>query len=614
MSFDLDIGYQSLAGMKPENQDFAAILQGDGLDAGRGIIAAIADGVSTGEGGAEAAQLSVNSVLNDYFETPATWDTSVALERLIAAQNSWLVSINKRRPTHQIGLTTLTALVLRGQSYTLAHVGDTRAYLLRAGVLEQLTQDHVVPNVDLSHQLTRCIGLEDRLLVDFVQGELQAGDAFILLSDGVHGTLSNKFLGTTALKFLPSAIKNNQLEQSSLVGSFAQELSNILVNNALERGSTDNVTALVVHVRGAEESTLHDESRRATTLNILPLLKTGERVDGLVVTAVVADSGVYRLYQVRDPVTQRLYALKTLRPERAHDRQELLTLAHEAWVAKRMQTGPAAKQLVRLNDWPALQAASSLRGGGSEQHTLTCSDYFYLLYDWHSGETLEQIIKSSRNIELSQIIYWMQQATRTLGYLHRQGVVHRDVKPANLHWGDDGVLRLLDLGVAITGREPASTRALHAGSASYMNPEQWPGYIKYSDREGEVANQQSDLYAVGVTLYQLLSKGKLPYGEVLPYQIGRYSKDPLPPSRYNPQVPIWLDHIALKAVARQASQRFETGEEMVLALERGASRALPAPMPSSLMQRDPTAAWKLLVGISALLNAVLIYWLLFLPK
>ena len=71
------------------------------------------------------------------------------------------------------------------------------------------------------------------------------------------------------------------------------------------------------------------------------------------------------------------------------------------------------------------------------------------------------------------------------------------------------------------------------------------------------ANSQSDLFALGVSLYVWLT-GKLPYGEVLPYQVGRYYRDPTAPSRHNPEVPIWLDHVLQKAVARDQRQRFET--------------------------------------------------------
>jgi hypothetical protein len=86
------------------------------------------------------------------------------------------------------------------------------------------------------------------------------------------------------------------------------------------------------------------------------------------------------------------------------------------------------------------------------------------------------------------------------------------------------------------------------------------------------------------------------------------------PSRHNPEVPIWLDHVLQKAVARDQRQRFETAEEFLLALERGASRPLHAPPGTPLLQRDPAMRWKLGLLVSGLFNALMVYWLLFLPK
>ena len=111
MAFEIDIGFASAAGRKEQNEDFCAAMQPQSvLEEGWGAIAAIADGVSTGGMGKEAAQTSVTSLVRDYYGTPETWDTTVALDRIIAAQNAWLCGINKRR--HPVlGLTTLTALV-----------------------------------------------------------------------------------------------------------------------------------------------------------------------------------------------------------------------------------------------------------------------------------------------------------------------------------------------------------------------------------------------------------------------------------------------------------------------------------------------------------------------
>ena len=586
MAFDIDIGFTSQAGRKAHNEDFcAAMLPLPGQE-DRGSIVAIADGVSAGGMGREAAQTTVTSLVRDYFGTPETWDTTVALDRIIGAQNAWLCGINRRRHP-AMGLTTLTALVLRGHSYTLAHVGDTRCYLVRDGKATQLTQDHVVNHPDFKHQLLRCVGAEDHLVVDYLQGDLQVGDVFILLSDGVHGEVPESSLPEFAA--MPDA----------------RVASQKLVDQALAKGSDDNVSAMVVRVQGLLEATLADANRQAQSLPIPPRLKVGDTLDGFTVTAPIADNGINVIYQMRDPATQALYALKTLNTARAHDQEERAMLAHEAWLALRMQSSRAADNLVAVHE---------VLPTGKERSA------FYVLYDWHGGQTLQQLLDQHTRLAPAVALGYALQALRALGRLHRQGVIHRDIKPANLHLGDDGVLRVLDLGVALSGREPAAMRALHAGTPSYVNPEQWgfrskPAHGKSEADEGEaqLPNAQSDLFALGVTLYQLLT-GKLPYGEVMPYQVGRYYRDPTAPSRHNPEVPIWLDHVLQKAVARDQRQRFETAEEFLLALERGASRPLNAPQGTPLLQRDPTSVWKLALAVSGLLNLLLVYWLLFLPK
>jgi serine/threonine protein phosphatase PrpC len=590
MAFELDIGFTSLAGKKTINEDFcAAMLPSAGQEA-MGAICAIADGVSQGGMGKEAAQTTVTSVVRDYFGTPETWDTTVALERIISAQNTWLAGINRRRHP-AIGMTTLTALVLRGQRYSLAHVGDTRAYLLRGGQMTQISQDHVVDHPDFSHQLLRAVGLQERVAVDYVQGELEVGDVFVLLSDGVHGSLPVR-----TVQAMSTATNDSSVEPTAQP-SPAQSISQSLVDAALAKGSQDNATALVVRVLGVVEATLQDENRQALDRLVLPKLKLGERVDGMQVTALVADNGINLLYQVRDEQSKVLYALKTLHPARAHDVEERAMLAHEAWLAKRMQTSRAAEHLVHLHPHPP----------GTREPSA-----FYLLYDWHAGETLQQLLDKQHKLSVQQAISAATQALKALGRLHRQSVIHRDIKPANLHMGADGVLRILDLGVALSGRESESTRLLHAGTPSYMNPEQW-GYGVHGEGDEQTPNAQSDLFALGATLYQLLT-GKLPYGDVLPYQSGRYFRDPTAPSRHNPELPIWLDHIVLKAVARDQKLRFETAEEFLLALERGASRPLSALPATPLAQRDPTALWKIALAISVLFNLLLVFWLMFLPK
>ena len=581
MTFTVDIGYSSQRGRRALNEDFGGVERAGAHEAGRGLIAAVADGVSSGGQGLEAAQTTVMGLLGDFFATPATWETTVVFDRLIGAQNAWLADHNRRRqgPGSGAALTTLTALALHGQTWTLAHVGDSRAWLLRpagpadgsaaaaADELTQLSIDHAFDQPDQRSRLTRAIGLDDVVRLDYAQGDARVGDCFVLTTDGVHGRLKATKLALLARE------------------GTAQQASDSLVAAALAAGSNDNVTALVLRLTGVDARQLHDELADSRRLPPPPLLKVGDVLDGHTITALVADNGVHRLYQARAPGSGALRALKTLHPARANDPEERAMLAHEAWLGQRVAAS-GERGFVRVFERPARASA------------------LYTVFDWHAGKTLEQLLATGTRPTVADLVAGASALARALGLLHRQGVVHRDIKPGNLHRGDDGQWRILDLGVALSGREGAAQRELHAGTPSYMNPEQW---------QGGVADAGSDLFALGVSLYQWLT-GRLPYGEIEPYQATRYRRDPTPPSRQRPDVPIWLDHLLQKAVARDPALRFETAEELRLALERGAARPVSAPSPTPLLRRDPLAAWQLALALSVLLNALLLVWLIFLPR
>lgn len=570
MSFDVDTGHASRRAARDVNEDCAGVRRSGDGDAVGGVIAAIADGVSSGGRGREAAQTAVFGLLADYFATPPTWETTVALDRLIGAHNAWLVAHNRRHEGtggDTAALTTLSALALHGQGWTVAHVGDTRVWRIAGGEIQLLTHDHAWTHPDQRSRLTRALGLDDGVRVDYLQGDASIGDTYVLTTDGVHG-----------------ALRAQRLAELATRGDSAQRASDAIVDAALAAGARDNATAVVLRVRGLDAARLSDETARARVLPALPRLRPGDVVDRYTVTQQLADTGVHRVYQARDGAAGGLVVLKTLHESRAADAEERAMLVHEAWLARRV-TERDARGFVRAHDTAGATA-------------------LYTVYDWHAGRTLEQWLDAGRRFEVGEIVDAAVAVGRALARLHRQGVIHRDVKPAHLHLGDDGQWRLLDLGVALSGREGAAARELHAGTPSYINPEQW---------RGAPADAASDLYALGVTLYRALT-GRLPYGEIEPYQVARYRRDPQPPSRVRPDVPIWLDHLVLKSVALDARQRFETAEELLLALERGASRPVGVPAATPLAARDPAALWKLAAGVSLLLNALLVYWLLFLPR
>lgn len=560
MPLTVAIGHASAAGPRPANEDFVGAATPTGADlAAKGIVAAVADGVSGHAGGREAAEYTVRGLLTDYYATPDTWETSVALERVLAAINRWVVAQAQQRREVAGMASTLTALVLRGRRYTIAHVGDTRAYRLRAGVLQRLTTDHVWDRPDMAHVLTRAIGLDSRLALDITSDEAAIGDRFVLLSDGVWSVLREAALSSLAS-----------------TGN-AQNAAQALVDAALAAGSSDNASAIVLAVDDLPTDGLADVVAAAAQRDVPHLLQVGEAIDGLRVTELLHRSAATVLYKVLEIDSGQMRVLKTLTPERGLDPLERRLFAHEEWLAKRAVARFFPQVIV-----PPADRQSAL----------------YYLQTWHAGRSLGAALAAGRHFTVPELLAIAIKLARGVGALHRRNILHRDIKPENVHLGDDEEVRILDLGVAVSGLDPDRTTATRAGTPSFLAPELF---------EAGAPNTQTDLYALGVTLYFAFTR-RYPYGEVEPFQRPRFA-DPTPPTRYRPDLPAWLEATLLKAVARDPRNRFETAEELLLALERGAARPVSAPPPTPLAARDPLTLWRL-VAIASLVANLLLLWLL----
>lgn len=562
MPLSIVAGHATLAGLRERNEDFLGMVTPNEPElSSKGWIAAVADGVSGNDGGREASEYAVRGLLTDYYATPDTWPITQALDRVIKATNSWVQRQGTVRAELAGMATTLTCVVLRGRFYHFAHVGDTRLYLLRNGVLTRLTTDHVWDRPEMQHVLTRAIGLDSRIAIDHGMGELHVNDVFLLASDGVWAS-STEYDLTAALSEL------------AIGGMDASQTANKLVDEALAAGSKDNASALVLKVNALPEENLRDALSVSQQLPVPPRFKPGQIVDGYQIDAVIHSSQATVLYRVIDPKTQRKLVLKTLQPDRAADAHERSAFAHEEWLAKR----------VVARFFPQVITPDQ-------------KSYLYYLTTWHDGHNLQQALDAGEHFTVPDVLAHGAKLVRAVGALHRRSIIHRDIKPANIHLGDDGELRVLDLGVAQSGLEAEDeVKALQAGTPSFLAPEQFTG---------APPSRQTDVYATGVTLYLVLTR-HYPYGEIEPFQRPRFG-DPVPPTRYRPDIPLWLENLLLKAVARDPAERFETAEEFLLALERGATRPLSAPSAIPLVQRDPASLWRAVAAISLVLNLLLLY-------
>jgi len=571
MPLIVSTGHHSLAGVRPRNEDFVGMVTPNEPErSSKGIIAAIADGVSGNEGGREASEYAVRGLLTDYYATPDTWEITTSLEKVLVAINSWVQQQGTARRELAGMATTLTALVLRGRMYYTAHVGDTRCYLLRddgLGKLQKLTQDHVWDRPEMQHVLTRAIGMDTRLAVDHGMGEVRQNDVFLLASDGVWAALSEYDICDTL----------KQVSQHSLTPELA---SQTLCQAAIAAGSQDNCSAIVLQVTSLPEGDLRDALSELRSLPVPPKLKPGQMIDGYLVEEILHTSMTTLLYLVNDSLQHRKLVLKTLHPDRANDAHERSAFAHEAWLAKR----------VVARFFPQVITP--------EQR-----NFLYYLSTWHAGDSLQNRLLAGQHFTVPDVITYGSKLVRAIGALHRRSIVHRDIKPDNVHLGEDGEIRILDLGVAQSGLDAQesnlSASFSMAGTPSFLAPEQF---------QGAKATAQSDIYATGVTLYYLLTR-HYPYGEIEPFQRPKFG-DAVVPSRYRPDLPIWLENVLLKAVAREPQERFETAEEFLLALERGAARPLPTRNATPLVNSDPATLWRAIAGGAIVLNLLLLYVLI----
>lgn len=554
---ELSVGYASETGPRQRNEDYCGVVTPTGNPLIlKGAVMAIADGISGNAGGREAAEYTVRGVLSDYYATPDTWQVSAALDKVLNAINRWLLAQSNTNRDFAGMATTLSLMVMRGSRAYLAHIGDSRIYRLQNLNLQQLTIDHVWDRADMRHVLKRAVGLDQHLAVDYSEVELQENDVFLLATDGVWETLGEK-----------------SMHEILLLHKTPQRAASVLAETALARGGQDNASAIVVRVDKIGNENLQDILAHGEELPLPPRLKPGQQLDGFEILQILHESRVTILYKARHPQNSQVLVLKTLKPNLQNDVESCQHLLTEEWLSKRVLSH-YFPQVIPLS--PDIRR------------------HLYYAMTYHEGATLQEMLDSGYHFTVAEIVQIGIRTAKGLGALHRLSIIHRDIKPANLHSGVDGKLRILDLGVAFgVGTEEAQSRA---GTPSFIAPE------LFSD---EPATIQSDIYALGVTLYHLLTR-HFPFGEIEPFQRPRFT-EPTPPTRHRPEIPQWLENIILKAVARDKTRRFETVEELLLALEGGEVKSMLPPRRLPLVERNPLALWRSMAFISLVINLMLIY-------
>ena len=280
----------------------------------------------------------------------------------------------------------------------------------------------------------------------------------------------------------------------------------------------------------------------------------GQRIGDYEIVARLGAGGLGVVYEVQHLISQRREAMKILLPDQSGTpemverfRREVQTLATLSHV-----------------NIAALHTA------------FYYENQLAMVMELIRGETLrDRSLKSA--VTLTQMLDYTAQMLQALVYAHQLGVVHRDIKPQNIMITDEGVVKLLDFGIAVTTQASHLTQTGYLmGSLHYLAPEQV---------SGSRATAQSDIYSVGVTLYEMLT-GKMPIEGSNNYEImmGHMNKVPLAPHVVAPLVPIYLSDAVMRALKKDPEERFATAGEFLHALRlspslRETTTAFTQPLP-----------------------------------
>lgn len=540
-----EIGVASETGARPRNEDYAGVFSDKAASI---VVAAVADGVGGAKGGRVAAELAVRGFVDACASIPADASVKARAHAALLAVNRWVHALGRTDDNLAGMACAFTALVLRGRGAHVFHVGDTRLYRLRGDRLEQVTADHVAGPVGMS-VLARAIGAEDGLKVDYVELDLDRHDRFLLCTDGVHGGVRE------------AAIAEGLARRAS-----PEETAQSLVDRALASRVGDNATALVLDVTEAPEASLAALSA-GLPAKIAPPPAPGEVVDGFRLDALLGDSRYVTVFRATDEMKDgRQVVLKFPKPLEGADGPMREAFLRETWVASLVRS-PHVGEI--LNVPP-------------ERRTR-----LYLALPFYEGETLEARLLRRPPLSAAAGLEIAKKLASGVAALHRAGIVHRDIKPDNVILektapGQGASLKLVDFGVARLRRSKDIALASEPGTPSYMAPELF---------DGAAADEITDQYALGVTIFRMFS-GRYPYGEIEPFSRPRF-RTPALMSATRPDLPAWLDGVLGRAIAVDREERYGDVLELMFELEHGADRASPVlPRRRSLYERNPTLVWR----------------------
>jgi len=565
----VSIGQYSDKGQKKINQDFHGVyIPKEPQLTSKGIAIALADGISSSDVGQVASQATVTGFLDDYFCTSETWSVKKSAQRVLSATNSWLYSQSQEsryRYNKDRGyVCTLSAMVIKSTTAHIFHLGDTRIYRIRDNVIEQLTKDHRLWVSQEKSYLSRAMGINSYLEIDYEAMPVDKGDIFLLTTDGIYEFINSRFMLDTINKHdndLPGAAKK-------------------IVDEAYNQGSDDNLTVQIVRVDQLPIQNTDEIHQHLTKLPFPPILEARRTFDGYLIIRALHASSRSHVYLVRDIETGIQVVMKTPSIDLRNDSAYLERFLMEEWIARRIDSAHVLKPCVLTRQ----------------------RSYLYVVTEYIEGQTLTQWMIDNPKPSIEAVRVIVEQIAKGLRAFHRLEMLHQDLRPENIMIDTTGTVKIIDFGsTQVAGIEEISSpieRANLLGTVQYTAPE----YLL-----GENGTPRSDLFSLGIMTYQMLT-GKLPYGTQAAKSITTTAQKKL---KYTPlpdderKVPLWIDETLRKAVQPSPYSRYGEISEFIFDLRHPNKAFLNKTRPP-LIERNPVIFWKsvsfaLLVIIATLL-------------
>lgn len=272
----------------------------------------------------------------------------------------------------------------------------------------------------------------------------------------------------------------------------------------------------------------------------------------------IGSGGMAMVFRARDQMLERTVAIKTLRRDFSNDPEFRERFSQEAKAAAKL----SHPNIVTVHDF------------GLDSGRL------FIVMEYIPGFDLKRLLKQQGRFASDETIQLLTQACAGIGYAHRAGLVHCDVKPLNLLVTPDKLLKVADFGIAraLSTIEPDEKEKVVWGSPNYLSPEQ---------ASGSAPSPASDVYALGVIMYEMMT-GQLPFKATTSQELARLHREALPisPRTLNPDISIPLEKMIMKALSKDASQRYQTAGQMGRALVN-VSQNIPKAVAGSLPQQSP---------------------------